>query len=814
MGPEAAENLHDEFETAQEQQENQELSETPKIRENVLDITGLSSEDRVRVRSGKASLEDVKKESNNIKDQAENLLELGVGQEKISKKEAKEYKEKLEGSLNKKSREDILEKIQEKISEVQTEKDKTEELEKGDPELQKAYGQYDKLIDEHSHLLGETAAEEYKKWIREQKSSIENIEELTVKFFQSERPPRVETFNKLKNTLGQYGIKSPLDIPYIRAEGLSERKAFLGNIESLEKQFDKMGGMKETLYSKRAEKELVKSVCMARNPQEQEQILKDAQNLERDESSGYASLETAVGAQKISQASMKNMLDYYKTIGKWNGRAENLKLWDSFIENEAKLTDKLKDVFHKEPKNEKGFSLAFRIFKDLDFTGKEKFIDEQSKKREKETSEEELNRELAIKSFKHECAKARKENTISKKTEENYGNWIDKNAEGKSAEEIEEFLKILTAPEANEQYKNLAAYKKRRETFVSDIRTLRDINPLIKEKDAKEWQKKYDKEGWKKREKVHKELKNEINEAKESRIKERLNKAGPEAAKDKETIDTTELAQKNKESAMQAIKDLLRFKAHGSAMKRCVELLKNNPYDKAVLTLMDEIAEIADKQADEADPDKQTEIYGKYTAMAEKMIEQDTETREASDEMQTKEQALELARKDQEQRKSISSHDRTKEDIMDKVKGDDDLSQLAQEYMEGGKDSEILDKDTLEGKKVIEVDFDIEHSRTDQKSLRKQIQQERDKVGEKKGSTVIEFKQAKTGRKLDARSGKEAEQEQRKEKEALAEEMALDIARIMHPDGAPTPEQLAEAKKAALAKLEKKAKTKIERMAA
>ena len=44
--------------------------------------------------------------------------------------------------------------------------------------------------------------------------------------------------------------------------------------------------------------------------------------------------------------------------------------------------------------------------------------------------------------------------------------------------------------------------------------------------------------------------------------------------------------------------------------------------------------------------------------------------------------------------------------------------------------------------------------------------------------------------------------------------MALDIARIMHPDGAPTPEQLAEAKKAALAKLEKKAKTKIERMAA
>ena len=42
--------------------------------------------------------------------------------------------------------------------------------------------------------------------------------------------------------------------------------------------------------------------------------------------------------------------------------------------------------------------------------------------------------------------------------------------------------------------------------------------------------------------------------------------------------------------------------------------------------------------------------------------------------------------------------------------------------------------------------------------------------------------------------------------------MALDIAKIMHPDGDPTPDQLTQAKEAALAKLNKKAKTRIERM--
>ncbi len=821
MGPEAARNIDDELvvkdrQDQQEQRDKPELSETPREFENT-EFKAFSHEDKERVRSGKASLEDVKKESEQVKEQAETLINMARGQEKISELEAKKYRKQLNLTQGKAEREQIVDDLQRAIASIDTDKDKTEELNKSDPEIQKAYHQYDRVIDENKHLLGSKPTEEYKKWIREQKSSIANVEELTIKFFQRERPPRLEVFNELKKTMAKHGVMDPLDVKYIESEGLSERRVFLKNIKDLEKYFGRIGGMRDKLYSRETEKALTRDICEAENPQEQERILLKARNLEKQESKGYTNLEAAVRGDKISQKSMDNILDYYKGINDWDQRSENVKLWEGFIHNEAKLKDDLKEIFDGSaargiPKNEEGFSLAFRIFKHLDYPGKESFIKEQRKKREQEVKEEDENKELAIQAFKQECSNAQRENVISGRTERNYSDWIDKNAEGKSYKEVKEFLDILTSPQPNEKYKNLKAYEERRKHFQTNVRRLRDVNPLLTDEEAKEWQDRYDEEGWKDREKIAKELKGEISKALESRTKSRIEKSGLKVLEGGKGKETAELAEKNKETAISAIKGLLKFKAYGSAMKRCAELLKNNPYDGNILSLLDEITKFADAQSTDADPAKQEKIYDQYSSLAEKMMANDTEIKEDADEIQTQERGLILARKDQQQKKKIKSKDRNKDEVMDKVKHDQELAAYADEYLEDSEDDEVINASTLKGQEVVSVDFDTVDSRTEKRELRRQVFKEQEKAGEHKGSTVIEFEQAKTGRTIDARSGQEAEIAQQKEKEALAAEMAEDIAKIVHPDGDPTPEQLALAKKAALAKLDKKAKTKIERM--
>ena len=809
MGPELAPALEDNLDIQDKPEDQEDLSNTPRSFEKQ-QIKALSHEDRERIRNGKASLDDIKKESEKAREQAENLIEMAKGQDKISDKEAKNYQKQLNTSSRKQERESIVEDLQKAIAQVNTTRDKNEELERTDPELQKAHQQYDQLVNQNVHLLGTAAAEEYKRWIREQKPSIANIEEQTVKFFQSERPPRLEKYNQLKKTLSKYGISKPTNVPFLAAEGLSERTRFLERIEKREKQLQVMGGLKGKLYSPRAEKEIMKEMIGQTTEAKQEHILQRAKFLERAETNGYAELEAAVQANKISQKSMDNMLDYYKDVEKIEDRFDNIKLWSNFIENEVKLGDKLKDIFKKDPKNDEGYKLAFQAFKHMDFMEKEKFITEQEKKREQEVNQEEHNKELAITAFTQECKTAKQKKIISEKTYLNYEKWIEKEARNATADQIKEFLKVLTSPIASDKYKNLKAYEERRKKFQVDIRTLRDVNPTLTDKEATKWEKQYDEEGWTKREKIANDLGDEITKAKEARVKSRTEKAGLKEIEGEK--DPNKRAENNKETAIDAIKGLLNLKAYGSAMKRCAKLLADNPYDEEVLSLLDEIAKFADGQATEANQENQKEIYEEYGDLADRMLNQDTEIKEKSDDVQTKEQALDMTRKDQEQKKTMKAKDRNKKEILEKTKGDEEKKAYAQDFMENTEDDEIIDADTLKGTNVVEINYDREDSKQDKRSLRKQIQQERDRVGERRGSSVIDFKQAKTGRTLDARSSQEAENAQRKEKESLADKMALDIVKITHPNGDHTPDQLAQAKQAALAKLDKKAKTKIERM--
>lgn len=786
------------------------------IKDNVIDIKGLTEKDKHEIRHG-GGLKKVRADAEKFKREAEDLLDIALSQAKMSKREADKFKERLEETHSAETRGSILTEIQEEIARIDSPNGRAKdiELDEEDPILKKALKQYDDLIDKNKHLLGIEPAEEYKKWIREQKPTLKNIEDLTIKFLQSERPPRLTVFEALKKTLAKYGISDPLKITYIKEQGLSERKKFLENIQKLESHFQKLGGMKDTFYSQKAVETIMTGICRAENLNVQKETLDQAVILAREESKGYTTLKAAAQSNKISQKSMQNNLDFYKDIEEIDGRMENLKLWNSFVEAESRLTDNLKEVFDAEPKNEQGFKIAFQIFKNLDYPGKEKFIEEQKRKRKEEKSAEEHNKELTITAFRHACSEAERTGDISKSTEENYGDWINENSKDKTLKEVQEFYTILTSDQAQEQYKNLKAYKNRRIKFNEDLRRFRDVNPATTEEEFKEWQKRYNKEGWNKREEIHDELKKEIQKALDARTNEHLGKLDKRVLKKlKEGKEDKETAIANKETALSAIQSLMDLKAYGTAMKHCAQLLKTNPFDEDVLRLIDQIAEIADHGALEADTEKEDELYKQYTDLAKKKITEDDDTKVYAEEIQSQEQSLRLTRKDQEQRKQISAHDRNKDEISDVVKHDKLMSDIAGEYLEDSGNEEIINAKTLKGEKTVRWDFKEETRHEEKRDYRKKVRQQQVDAGDHKGSTVTEFEDPHTGRILDTRSGGEAEKEQRREKEELAKKMAEDITEMASPTERENIDHQKLAKRAALDELQKKADTKIERMTA
>lgn len=767
----------------------------------------LSTKDRQRVTTGAASTEEIAKESTQLKEQAERLLGVAEQGEKITPEEAKQLRKQLNVNSDKETRRSLLEDIQQKISTVgSTNLDKNQELDPANPELKRAYQTYDRLIEENKHLLGVEPAKEYKAWIREQKPTLKTLEEKTAKFFQTELPPRQTMFTKLKNTLNKYGVKEPLDLPYIELQGLSERTKFHNNIEQLEKFFDGRGDLKDKLYSKKTEKTLMEEICRAKTPQEQEHTLQRTKFIEKAESQNYTSLEKAIQQNRISQKSADNMLTHYKTIDNWGERLENIKLWDSFIENESKLTDDLKDIFDLEPANKKGFELAFRMFKTMDFVEKEKFIAKTKSQREDDIKVEEQNKQLAVDAFKHECTEAKKSKTISKSTEENYKKWIDSNSKGKSAEEIEKFLDMLTSPVPNEKYKNLKSYERNRKDFKGDLKKLEDISPQLTKKEIDKWQKDYDELGWNKRADHHEKLEKELDKAKDKRSGIET-VSSPATAESKETSP----ALKNKETALKAIKTLEEKELYADALLLAKELLENNPKDEEANETFQRIfKKINASGSKEALNDKS--MIKQFESTAELVIEGDPMIQDESRRLQTQDSALRMMEENIDRHHgTIKAQDRSKKELHEKTSGDSEVQEITDEYMEGADDDQVLDESTLKGREATVIDFGAKKDKKDEEQTRREVQKEQSKNKEEHGgSSVIEFKRKEgEARSLDKR---EARALHAKEENELVDQMVKKMTAITHPGEEPTPLVFATARKAALERLRKKEDDKMERM--
>jgi len=817
MGPNSAE-IAEPQDLRTEQTDTQE--DTQKVEQNTASklaeaagLTDISAEDRRRIDSkGDLGIRELKGEIRNKRDDTTKLVTLAQKTEKITSEEADKLKKKVRLSSSKQELADLQEELQSKISSTNVDtKDKKAELAPNDINLQKGYKNYDKIIDENKHLLGIKAADEYKKWIREQKPNLETLEDATAKFFQSELPPRRDTFQNLKNALGKWGIKDPLSVPFIEREGHSARKTYLGNIGKLEKFFDDKGDLKDKLYDKRSERKLMEELLRTDTLQEQKHIIDRTRFIEKAESQGYTTLEKAVGQDKISQKSMANMLDHYKTIPKWDERLDNNNRWEGFIENEAKLTGKLEDIFETAPKNPEGFKLAFRTFKDLDYPAKEEFIKTEKDKREKEISNEEHNKELTITSIKHECGKAQRKNIISKKTEENYRKFTEEFAKDKPYEEVKKFLDMLTSGTPNEKHKNLRAYEDRRKKYTEDTKRLGDLSPQLKKQDIDKWQKEYDEKGWNKREEHHKKLKIEVEKAKDKRTKERIEKVAPEALDNKENKES--LASKNKETAVKSIKDLIEAGAFKNARLRAAELLLNNPDDEDVQKLLDQIATLAKEGKNESVLDDEGTM-SKFEKTAELIMGGDSEIAEEAKRLQTQDTGLRMMEENVARHHgTIKAKDRSKKELLEKTRGDTETQDLTEAYLEGSDDDQVLDDVTLKGKDTITFDMNQKEDKQERATKRREVQKEQAKNKEGHGgSSAIEFKRREGDSKsMDKR---EARALHAKEENELVDQMVQKMLTITHPGQDASAETIAAARKAALERLRKKEDDKIERMAA
>jgi len=773
----------------------------------------LTEEDHKAIGQGK-SIRQVRLESDKIKDQAEEMITLAEQERKMTDKEAAELRKQLLLTQNKDAREQILESVQKRVAQVETsgDKDRFEELPEQDQDRLKLERNYVSLLKEHAPILGEKQLEEYEKWIKEQPQTIDNLEKQTVALLQSELPPRREVYNDLKKTLVKYGIQSPMDVPYLAREGLSERTAFLKNIKKLEGHFDEQKDMKANMYSEDAKKEIMKNFCQAENPQEQEFALKKMEKLITAENNGFAELGKAVLEERFSKKSMEEMLAYYKGLGKINKRFDNVDLWNGFIENEAKLGDKLKEVFDKEPKNEEGYKIAFNIFKDLNYAEKEAFIKDQKTTRKKNKTIEEQHRDLQIKETKHEISKARIAKTISEKTEKRFLETIDKKTEGKSYKEVKELHEALMSkiPQEDKEKRNLVAYELKRKKFKEDLRIYTNLNPQISEKEIKKWQEDYDESTWEDREEKHKELTNEIKKSTESDTK------GKFGSLDKKTLnemkETEGKAEKNKQNAMGAIRSLLKLKAYGTAMKRCALLLNDNPGDEELGNLLEEIEAFANMRAISPDLDEEQDLYEQYKDIAGKEIAEDSTIKDETEAIQTEGIALDLMSENiQRHNNSLkTAKQRSAKEVDEQTRGEEDVNELAEEYMEDSEDNKVLDKKTMKGRDAIQIDVERPQTKLEQTALRKKVQKEQIKK-DRGGSEVTEFKDRRLGRVLEKR---EAQGLHDKRKERLAEKMVADIVSIISPDRTPSPEQLALAREAALEKINEKEETRIEQMAA
>lgn len=760
-----------------------------------VDESHLSSNELQRLKEGKTSIDDITEERNQLKAAAEAELKHLVvatkdGNNVIDLKEYKDLQQALEETKSAEKTKQLLDEIKELPKKKAQEKDKKKEeetvLHPEDPKLLELQKEFDKICNDNVDLIGEGQIGGFKAWAREERQKNPTVKNLKIIIGRLEGkqshdrdglfPRRIE-YSRLQTIFKKYGLSSPQESDFIKQEGLKERQHFRQHLEDFETHFQKVKGT--GFYSREVIQKMMKDNLKAKNPEELERRLVKAENIARKEAEGYTYLDAkmtagGVSTRKMSEASKKKYLDYYKTT-EFDEREMLVAHWKTIVEHEAKLATDLAEIYKDNPE---GLKLALGSFEELDFQQKQKAIEDHKRLVEKGQEKKEQEKELLIKAAEAKIDAAARKKIISQggddSTQGRYKEFFNneenfKNPHTKAVGDLDEMKRaysILVSPTPEEKYKNLAAYELRRTSFTKQLQKLLDIDPDLDGTTLEEWQEKYDNETWTGRDKIAKdELPKFISElAAEQRNKKTMEaKAGIDKSDKKESKDSSpELA-----TTISAVTKCFENKQGAQAMQLLLDYDKTDPDNPEIVKWIKVVAQFIGEfgMGKETEEKQEDAIQDEL----EDIVASDSTVQDDLEEKQIETLNIEGARQSEYRHdKKVSAHERAHQESLDQVEGgslEEDLVEDAYKHMGN---SYILNEEGS-GEEVKQVDFsDIETTKEERLELKRKTYEEQSKLYKKEGFSHATLRD-KSGQDL---SAKEAETLQARQLDEFEKDLA------------------------------------------
>ncbi|MCK9186101.1 hypothetical protein M0P48_01545 [Candidatus Gracilibacteria bacterium] len=741
----------------------------------------LTSSEIAAIQSHDTSISQIANERNRKAHQAKTELGKLASSSKdraqiISMKEYREFSKRIQETESAEKMQGILDEIKElpekRAKEKEDEERQTETLEKDDPRLAELKEEFDTICDENVQYIGTKQIDGFKKWFEEETGKKPQIKHLkdVIKRLKGENSsdsgglaPRKEEYGKLQTLCKKYGLDAPTDSKYIEEEGLSERKEYRRNAQEIENHLMKV---KETgFYSKEIIQDTMQQALTADSPSKQRELKSQLDRISRIESESFTHLDskTTVGGitiRKMSQKGKDFLINYYKTIG-IDEREENVRNWPKFIEAEAKLAEDLLEIYEDHPE---GFRLAMGSFEHLTFEEKEKALKEHERLVKETSDKEELEKKLTIKAAHGAIDEAARNNILAKgkdKTQGKYKEFFEeeenfknkKTGEEGDLEEMKKAYELLISKTPNEEYKNLAAYEKRRDQYSKDLKKWGEYDDELEDDEIAKMKEEFDKSGWQDREDLQKELTEKVETAKKKHYKAKrmtkgveLEKTGKKKNKKEkgEEDEDNEEGPKSAKEAIKAANKLLMGEEGAEALKTLLEYNEKDPDDPKILFWIEKTAEYirsfgsGKKKMDESFEDEvEDEIED---AMKEEPIKKFIE------EEQVETLSLEGTEESERLHESKkSAKERAKDESLSRVDTTSLEGELTEDFYKNSDKEFILDEEGS-GEEMTEIQFDNkEYTREEVDELKSEVFHKQDRLREKRGlvDTVLKDKDGK-----------------------------------------------------------------------
>lgn len=776
--------------TADNRDVNDIIDQKPEGSSFNIDENRLTDNERAQLKSKQTNIDDLAAKRTQLLSQGKNeLTKLATNLEEnapfISLKEKKELEKALEDEHSPEKIQTTLDQIKEipdkKRKERESGKDDEKELPPDHKDLVALERQFRDLCTQNTKYIGEGQVVEYQRWFAQEKSAHptkKHLKGLIEDFEGKDYPhpdglaPRKEEFQKQTKLFQKFGLPNPLESDYIRREGLSERKEFRENAESLATHFEKL---KDTgFYSPEMVKKSMQTILMAKRPLDQEEQLQKAKNIARKEAEGFLQLNEnmmvgGVTIRKMSKRSKDLYLAYYKN-SEFEERAEMVEDWKGLVDNEAKLAKDLEGIYGAD---KDGLVLALKSFAELDYISKESALKEHQSLVGKNLEKSEKDKVLTIKAAEtainqspYLSDKTKVKYITYFKTEENYPN--PKTRKAGDSEVLKERYETLVSPKPDGDSRNLAAYKHYYERHKMRIAELKEINPNIDEKELKKWQEDYDKESWTNRKKIHGKLKEEIYEQKtEQEKKTKLEKA---AGINNEDSNESKEGILKPEEAIKAASELMNNGQGAEAMKLLLESNAQEPDNPKVLFWIETVAKYMREFGTGV---KKEETMNKTISDEMDEIFDEEKIADKLEEQQIKQHNIHGAKLSEKKHdNSISAEERAKKESLKQIETDSVEEELTEDFY-AVKDGFILNKEGT-GEEITEIKMGEDKLRTrEQTSLKKETFLNQSKLDKNIGFSNVELKDEK-GRTISAKEATAIEEKATDTLENLVAENAQD----------------------------------------